>query len=83
MTLSKVSEKGFVALIVGGDSYGPAVEIYSPEGKCQHRLPDIPIRGSFLHIPTLSYINGKIMSCAGHSASQNNTVSKSTFSLNM
>ena len=83
MTLSKVSEKGFVALIVGGDMYGPAVEIYSPEGKCQHRLPDIPIGGSYLVLPTLSYINGKIMSCAGHSASQNNTVSKSTFSLNM
>ena len=83
MTLSKVSEKGFVALIVGGDRYGPAVEIYSPEGKCQHRLPDIPIGGISLHIPTLSYINGKIMSCAGHSARQNNTVSKSTFSLIM
>ena len=81
MTPSKVSDKGFVALIVGGD--GPAVEIYSPEGKCQHRLPDIPIGGIYLHIPTLSYINGKIMSCAGHSARQNNTVSKSTFSLIM
>ena len=83
MTLSKVSEKGFVALIVGGDGYGPAVEIYSPEGKCQHRLPDIPIGGIYLNIPTLSYINGKIMSCAGYSARQNNTVSKSTFSLIM
>lgn len=82
MTPSKVSEKGFVALIVGG-KYGPAVEIYSPEGKCQHRLPDIPIGGSYLRIPILSYINGKIMSCAGESALQNNTVSKSTFSLIM
>ena len=83
MTPSKVSEKGFVALIVGGDMYGPAVEIYSPEGKCQHRLPDIPIGGSYLVLPILSYINGKIMSCAGYSAFQNNTVSKSTFSLIM
>ena len=83
MTPSKVSDKGFVAIIVGGAGVGPAVEIYSPEGKCQHRLPDIPIGGIYLHIPTLSYINSKIMSCAGYSATQNNTVSESTFSLIM
>ncbi len=56
---------GYVALIVGSSDQGPAVEVYSPDGKCQHRLADIPVGGAYLHLPTLAYIDGKILSCAG------------------
>lgn len=57
---------GFVALIVGSGGHGPAVELYSPEGKCQHRLSDIPIEGDSFILPVLAYIDGKILSCAGN-----------------
>jgi len=56
-----------VALVVGGDPAGPSVEVFSPEGKCQHLLSSIPIGGPALHIPVLAYIEGNILACAGHS----------------
>jgi hypothetical protein len=56
---------GYVALIVGSSDQGPAVEVYSPDGMCQHRLADIPVGGAYLHLPTLAYIDGKLLSCAG------------------
>jgi hypothetical protein len=58
--------KGFVALVVGGD-VGPSVVVYSPEGRCQHRLPDIPIGGTQLHYLVLAFIDEKIFVCAGNS----------------
>ena len=66
---------GYVALIVGGVGHGPAVEVYSPDGKCQHQLASIPTGGLYQYVPTLAYIDGKILSCAGI-GSGNATVSK-------
>jgi hypothetical protein len=57
---------GFVALVVGG-VFGPFVEVYSPEGKCQHRLTEIPIGGTKLHYPVLALIDEQIFACAGFS----------------
>ena len=62
-----LSFQGQVALIVGAFGFGPAAEIYSPEGNCQHQLADLPINGTFLHNPTVAYIDGKFFSCGGHS----------------
>ena len=66
-----------MALVVGGDpnSGGASVEVFSPEGKCQHLLSSIPVGGTYLHIPVLSYIGGNIFACAGHS-NGNATVNK-------
>ncbi len=56
---------GFVALIVGG-SDGATVEVYSPNGDCQHQLPNIPSVSGYLRYPTPAYIDGKLLSCGGH-----------------
>ena len=57
---------GQVALIIGGTSpNGPTVELFSPDGKCQHQLADIPTRGTYLYGPALAYIENKIFSCGG------------------
>ena len=58
---------GFVALVVGGNDFGVCVELYSPEGKCQHSLSEIPTGSTFLHSPTLAFIDEKIYACAGQS----------------
>ena len=55
-----------MAFVVGGDQTEHAVEIFSPDGKCQHRLADIPINGSFYHIPVLALVDNGILSCGGH-----------------
>ena len=60
-----ISATGDVAFIVGGNGL-TSVEVYSPEGKCQHRLSDIPIEGDSFMLPVLAYIDGKILSCAGN-----------------
>ena len=52
-----------MALVVGGDELGPSVEVISPDGKCQHRLPDIPAGRPFLDTPTLPYIEDNIFAC--------------------
>jgi len=39
--LTEMSFSGEVAFIVGGDNTN-SVEVYSPEGKCQHKLAPIP-----------------------------------------
>ena len=58
--------EGHVALIIGGESEtGPAVEVFSPDGKCQHQLANIPISTLTLHLPALGYVEGKIISCGG------------------
>ena len=54
-----------MALIVGSIGYGPAVEVYSPDGGCQHRLASLPIGGLFHFSPTLAFVDDKILSCAG------------------
>ena len=55
---------GFVAFVVGGELSG--VEIFSPDGKCQHRLADVPINGSYYHFPVLALVDDGILSCSGH-----------------
>ncbi len=51
--------------MVGGDTdQGKNVEIYSPDGGCQHLLREIP--DSYLdgfYRPILAYIGGKILAC--------------------
>jgi hypothetical protein len=54
-----------VALIVGGHD-GPTVEVYSPNGDCQHQLPNIPIGSGYFYWPVPAYINGKLLSCGGN-----------------
>jgi hypothetical protein len=70
-----------VALVVGGE-YGPFVEVYSPEGKCQHRLSDIPIGGNSFYFPVLALIDENIFACAGSSAG-NGTVYVINYSNNI
>jgi hypothetical protein len=55
-----------VALIVGG-LRGSSVEVYSPEGKCQHLLSDIPIEATYFKQPVLAFVDNKIIACAGDS----------------
>ena len=61
---------GFVAIVVGGELNGTAVEIFSPDGKCQHRLADIPKNGSYYHIPVLALVDNRILSCGGRADSK-------------
>jgi len=49
---------------VVGDYKSREVEIYSPEGKCQHLLKNIESHG-FLR-PILAYIRGKILACGAN-----------------
>ena len=57
---------GSVALIVGGEGKFD-VELYSPEGQCQHLLAPIPGRIIMTEFwkPVLAYLGGKIMACHG------------------
>ncbi len=50
----------FVAFIVGGNNKN--VELYSPDGNCQHTLKPIP-NGAFE--PILAYIEEMILACGG------------------
>ena len=59
---------GSVALIVGGEGKFD-VELYSPEGGCQHLLAPVPGRMTEFLRPVLAYLGGKIMACHG---SENN-----------
>ena len=59
---------GSVALIVGGEGTFD-VELYSPEGGCQHLLAPVPGRMTEFLRPVLAYLGGKIMACHG---SENN-----------
>ncbi len=61
-----------MALVVGGND--TSVEVFSPEGKCQHLLSSIPIGGAKYHIPVLAYIDEKIFACAGYTREGNGTV---------
>jgi hypothetical protein len=61
---------GFVALVVGGNDH-KEVELYSPEGNCQHNLAPIPVPGSQSHEPVLAYIDEKILACAGYKPNKN------------
>jgi hypothetical protein len=60
---------GSVALIVGGEGKFD-VELYSPEGLCQHLLAQVPGSMTEFWRPVLAYLDGKIMACHG---SENNT----------
>lgn len=51
-----------VAFIVGNGGPSTDVEIYSPNGLCQHILAPLPI--AILPNPILMYINGKVLVCA-------------------
>ena len=54
---------GFVALIVGGYTY-TEVELFSPEGRCQHRLTPAPL---LLEEPVIAFIDEKVLACdQGH-----------------
>ena len=54
---------GFVAFVVGHSQTGHAVEIFSPDGKCQHRLADIPINGSNFQSLVIALVDNGIFSC--------------------
>ena len=56
---------GHVAFVVGG-SNNKNVEIYSPDGNCQHKLYPIPFQTqSSLYGPVVGYIDEKIYVCGG------------------
>ena len=55
--------------MIGGEPSGRAVEIFSPDAKCQHRLADIPINGNYYHIPVVTLVDDGILSCGGHTSS--------------
>jgi hypothetical protein len=61
---------GFVAFVVGGNDH-TEVELYSPEGNCQHNLAPIPVSGLESHEPILAYIDDKILACAGFEPNKN------------
>ena len=48
---------------MGGNTYWSQVELYSPDGNCQHELAKINVSQSE---PFLAYIDEKIISCGGH-----------------
>ncbi len=48
----------YVALVVGGQ-YSKSVELYSPSGKCQYKLADIPITDNQFYTPSLAFINNE------------------------
>jgi len=64
-----------VAFVVGGNNNG-SVEVISPNGKCQHQLPDIPIGLYYTYFttPVMAYIDGKILVCAGDSGNTGGSV---------
>ena len=70
-------------MVVGGEGKFD-VELYSPEGKCQHVLAKVPGRMTEFWRPVLAYLGGKIMACHG---SENNVycweyeTSKNTWSV--
>ena len=59
-----------MALVVGGQSTR-SVELYSPSGKCQHRIADIPIVGNQLYTPSLAFINDQIIACPSYTNDTN------------
>jgi hypothetical protein len=56
---------GFVAFVVGGNGNAgiQRVELYSPDGNCQHNLSSVPVE---LYEPVLSHIDDKIFACGGN-----------------
>jgi len=63
-----------VAFVVGGDPHGSSAQLYSPNGKCRHRLAQIPIGDSrYWHIPALALVENGIVACGGHTSSTKNT----------
>jgi hypothetical protein len=52
---------GFVAFVVGGNNHKD-VELYSPDGNCQHSLSPIPVSG---YESVLAFIDDKILACGG------------------
>jgi hypothetical protein len=50
---------GYVALVVGN---GLSVELYSPNGNCNHKLANFPIS---CDNPVLVYVNAMIIACSG------------------
>ena len=55
-----ISFLGFVAVVVGGPDEKTTSEVYSPNGKCQHKLPNIPFDGLS---PVLALINETVFAC--------------------
>ena len=53
---------GFVAFVVGGGGHDE-VEIFSPDGNCQHRLASFPL--SPIRQPVLAYIDNQVLACGG------------------
>ncbi len=53
---------GYIAFILGGSSN--VVELYSPEGKCQHKLANFPISTQHL---TPMFWKGQVFVCGGFS----------------
>jgi hypothetical protein len=47
------------------------VELYSPDGHCQHNLAPITVSGSESYEPVLAYIDEKILACAGYEPNKN------------
>ena len=60
-----MSVQGQVALIIGTSESGPAVEVFSPDGNCQHQLASIPALVTSWSYPTIAYIGGNILSYGG------------------
>jgi hypothetical protein len=51
---------GYVALIVG---HGDSVELYSPNGNCNHKLAAFPVTTT--NNPVVVYVNEMIIACSG------------------
>jgi N-acetylneuraminic acid mutarotase len=64
MYLFILDTSGFVAFVVGGNVH-KEVELYSPEGNCQHSLAPIPVSGSESYEPVLAFTDEKILACGG------------------
>jgi hypothetical protein len=52
---------GFVALIAGGDGHAE-VELYSPDGNCQHKLAPLPVAS---YKPVLAFIANMFLAYGG------------------
>jgi len=64
MYLFILDTSGFVAFVVGGFGH-KEVELYSPDGTCQHSLAPFPVSGSEYFEPVLAFMDEKILACGG------------------
>ena len=60
---SFIFQLGYVAFVLGGSLLD--VELYSSEGKCQHKLASLPSISISFNDPVMVLINNQVLACGG------------------